>query len=313
MTQSEETPAQPPTTETQQAAPPAEPDPIPEQRTPEEAAPPAEPDPIPEQRTPAEAALPAEPDPIPAQATQSLPPVSAPIEFAVTATDFGAPGALEQAPAEAGTSNRRTLLAKSAALAVPAIALVGLLVVTGLQVSSLSAKTSAASTAAKAATSAGPLADQLRAAQSAAQASILVDAGCVATESDATATAITNLSTATNALLTAEKGDNLGAFLSAAEKYINSLQTFSTDLQQDAALSHRTSVTSAITAVVNDLHVVISAMQGALAGDFSTSTQHSLDAAATRVDGDTTAVDTLCGGHTLSASSSSSGGNGVIA
>jgi hypothetical protein len=257
---------------------------------------------------PAQAAEVGEPAPMWAQT-----PVAAPTWNVPTTTDFAVPSLEELAFAGTVKAKRGPLVAKSATLALSAVALVGLLVVTGTQVSDLSTKTSAASTAAKAATSAGGLAAQLRTAQSAAEASILVDTGCVATESSATTAAMTKLVAESNALISAEQGNSVSTFISATDKYINGLQALQTDLQQDAALSHRTSVKTAVAAFTGDLGVVISAMQGALAGNFSTSVQNSVEAAATRLDGDATAVDTLCGGNTLSAGSTSSSGSGIVA
>lgn len=273
----------------------------------------AQPEETPAEQIRAQAAQPGEPVPMRADSPAAAPTEDDPATGGVTM-----PSPHEQAVAEAGNGNgkakTRALLAKYTTLVALAAALVGLLVVTSLQVVDLSTKTSAASAAAKAATSAGGMAAQLRTAQSAAEASILVDAGCTATESPATTDAITKVVAEGSALISAEKGTSLNAFISAADKYINGLQVLSTDLQQDASLSRRASVKTAVTAVVGDLDVTISAMQDALAGNFGTSEQNNLGAAATRIGGDATAVDTLCGGDTLSTGSNSSGGgSGIVA
>jgi hypothetical protein len=254
---------------------------------------------------------PVDPTPFPAQAQGEY-------GFAVPVVPALSPE--EQAAAAAKKAKRRMLFAKSTALAVPAVVLVALLVGTSIEAGALSTKITAASTAAKSATAAGGLVAPLHAAQAAAEASILVDAGCLATESQATASLETKLTTDANNLGTAEQGTSLSAFTAASNKYINDLQTFSTDLQQDAALTSRASLKTAIGALTSDFSVAISAMQDALSGNFSTKTENSLDAAATRMDGDATAVDTMCGGDTLngggsgfssspSSSSPSSGGS----
>ncbi|MBR7831181.1 hypothetical protein KDK95_33050 [Actinospica sp. MGRD01-02] len=217
----------------------------------------------------------------------------------------------EQAAVEAKKAKRRMLFAKTAVLAVPAIALVGLLIGTSVESSALTNKTNTASTAAKAANAAAGLVAQLRAAQSAAEASILVDPGCVAVESKATATLETKVVTDTDALLKAEQGSSFAAVDAAANAYINDLQTFSTNLQQDAALSSRSNLKTSVGSVTSDLGVLISAMQTAISGNYTTATDNSFQAAADRMVGDETAVDTLCGGTTLvdGNSSSSSSGN----
>jgi hypothetical protein len=221
------------------------------------------------------------------------------------------PSPEELAAAAAKKAKRRTIFAKSAVLALPAIALVALLVGAGTEASSLSTKNTAASTAAKAANATSGLAAQLHAAQSAADASILVDPGCEAAESKTTLTVMNKFYTDSNTLDKAEAGTDYNAVLSAANTWINDMQTLSTDLQGDAALSSRTSVKSAIGAITGDLGVVISSMQSAISGNFTTSTNNSFIAAANRIDAETTAADTLCGGTTLSSgSTSSSSGSG---
>jgi hypothetical protein len=214
------------------------------------------------------------------------------------------------AAAAAKKARRRGIFAKSAVLAVPALVLVALLVATGLQASDLSNKTAAASTAAEAATAADALAGQLHAAESAAEASILVDAGCVAVESEPMQQVENKLVADGNSLDKASAGTSFSAFATAANHYINDLQTFSTDLQQDAALSKRASVTTAVGSVTSDLKVVISTMQDLLGGEFSDSVMSKFNAAANRMDGDATAVDAMCGGSTLNGSSGSSVGSG---
>ena len=224
------------------------------------------------------------------------------------------PSPEERAAAAAKKAKRRGLFAKSAILAVPAIALVSLLVVTSIQANALSTKTTAASTAAKTATAAGGLVAQLHSAQSAAEASILVDAGCVAAESKTTGDLETKLDTDIDTLSTAENGTSYSAFTTAANNYINDLQAISTDLQQDAALTSRASLKSAIGALTADLGVVIAAMQEAMSGSLSTSAENNLDTVSNRMDGDATAVDTMCGGTTLGdtgSGSSSTSGNGT--
>lgn len=241
---------------------------------------------------------------------------AAPIPAPVPGGDGSAPPVVpvlspeEQAAVAAKKAKRRSLFAKSAILAVPGVVLVSLLVVTSMQVSTLSAKTTSASTAAKSANAAGGLTAQLRAAQSAAEASILVDAGCVAVESQTTANVEDKLLSATDALAKAEDGNSFSAFATAADDYVNDLQSLSTDLQQDAALSKRAGLKTAIGAITSDLRVVISTMQDNLAGNFSTSGEEKFNAAANRMDGDATAVDTMCGGTTLDGGTSSGGSSG---
>lgn len=237
-------------------------------------------------------------------------PASAPADYFISPPGIPILSPQEQVAVAARKAKRRTLFAKSAILAVPGVVLVSLLIVTGLQVSALSTKTASASTAAASANAAAALAAQLRAAESAAEDSILVDAGCVAVESPATSDVEDKLSAATDALAEAEDGNDFGDFSAAADDYVNALQSLSTDLQQDAALSKRAAVKTAIGTVTSDLRVVIATMQDDLAGDFSTSAEDRFNAVANRLDGDATAVDTLCGGSTLDGGPSSSGDSG---
>jgi hypothetical protein len=154
---------------------------------------------------------------------------------------------------------------------------------------------------------------QLRAAQSAADASILVDPGCTAIESKTTEKLESKLLTDDTNLANAEKGTDYSAFVSALNNYINDIQTISTDMQQDAALSSRSNLKSAVSTFTGDLNVVISAMQSLLAGNYSTTLDNNVNAALNRMDGDGTAVDTICGSTALSGtgSSSSSSGSGT--
>lgn len=275
-------------------------------------------EPIPAQ--PAPPAQPAQPSEFPQQSGAPAPMPTEPVyaapaqaEYPLAAAEIPPLSPEEQAAAAAKKAKRRMLFAKSAVLAVPAVALVSLLVVSSLEASALSTKTTAASTAAKAATAAGGLVPDLHAAQSAAEASILVDAGCVAAESLATGHLETKLLADGKNLDTASNGTSFSAFTIAVNDYVNDLQALSTDLQQDAALSSRASVKTAINTVNSDLRVVISTMQDALAGNFSVSAENKFNAAANRMDGDGTAVDTLCGGSTLEegGSDSSSSDNGT--
>lgn len=259
---------------------------------------------------PAQPAAAAQPEPAATVAQPSYP-------FGTRMPGFPVPNPEEQALAAATEAKaarkavRRMLFAKSAALAVPALALVGLMVGTGLEASGLSNKYSAASTAAETANVAGGLAAQLHAAQSAADASILVDPGCVAVESTATANELNKFYGDINTLLDAEKGNSVTAFLSAINKYIDDMQALSTSMQQDAALSSRSAVKSAVGAVTGDLGAVIHFMQDALAGNYSTSSQDGADAATNRIEADGTALDAVCGGSTLGdTAGSSSAGNG---
>jgi hypothetical protein len=220
------------------------------------------------------------------------------------------PSPEELAAVAAKKAKRRRVFAKTLVLAVPAVALVSLLVVSSTEAGNLSTKTMAASDAAKAANVADGLVAQLRAAQSAADASILVDPGCVAVESKATASLEDKFLSDLDALINAEKGNSYSAFTTAANSYINDLQSLTTTLQQDAALSKRSSFKSAISTLTGDFGVVISAMQSALTGDLTTSAFNSLEAAGNRVEGDSTTIDTLCGGDTLNGGSSGSSGSG---
>ena len=291
MTQSEETPAQNPAepTPAEVPAPAAPAEPVPAAAAPVE---------------PAQAVAPAET----VQVAALVPPAADPTQAAVPAF---APVLTpeELAAAAAKKAKRRTVFAKTAALALPAIALVALLAGTGIEANGLTSKTDSASTAAKAANVADGMVAQLRAAQAAADASILVDPGCIAVESKATATFEDKFFNDNTALINAEKGTSYPAFVAAANDYVNDLQRLTTTLQQDAALSKRQVFKSAIGTVTSDLGVVISSMQSTLAGNFSDSTLNSLSAAASRMDGDSTAVDTLCGGTTLTSGSNSSAGS----
>lgn len=295
MTQSEEFPAEPIPAQPAPAAQPGEPAQLAQLAQPDVLAQPAQ------FGEPAQPSV--EPAPMWAEPTIGTPTQA---EYAFPSIGTPMPSPEEQAAAAAKKAKRRRVFAKSAILAIPAIVLVALLVGTGIEAGALSTKATAASTAAKTATSAGGLVPQLHAAQSAAAASILVDPGCVAVESQATATLEDKVTADGNNLATAENGTSFSAFVKSANTYTNDLQTFSTDLQQDAALTNRANLKSAIGAVTGDFGVAISAMQDALAGNLSASTENSLNATGTRIDGDATAVDTLCGGTTLASGSGSS-------
>lgn len=209
------------------------------------------------------------------------------------------PSPEEQAAAAAKKAKRRSIFAKSAILAVPAVALVALLVGTSVEYSAFTSKHNDAATAAKSANQAGNLAAPLKEAESAAQSSILVDAGCVAVESQATTDFETKVGKDDDALAKAENGSSISAYLSAVDKYVSDLQAFSTALQQDGALSSRSSVKSAVDTVAKDLGVFISTMQAAESGNLSNSALDRLDSTVSRMDGDTTAVDSMCGGTIL--------------
>lgn len=272
------------------------------------------------QPLPTQEAAPAAPaEPVPAQNAVPAQPLVAPApQPGYAFAPAPVPGAVplpspeELAAAAARKAKRRGVFVKSAVLAVPAVVLVVLLAATGIQANALSSKTKAASTAAKAATAAGGLAAQLHAAQSAAEASILVDAGCVAVESDATKKFEDKLDADGAGLDKAAGGTSFSAFSAAVSHYINDLQALSTNLQQDAALSKRSIVTSAVGTVNGDLKVVISTMQDLLAGNASTSVLDRFNSTATRMDADATAVDTLCGGSVLNGTSGSSLGTGSL-
>ena len=200
-------------------------------------------------------------------------------------------------------ADRRTLFAKTVSLAVPGVVLVALLAGTGVEFSSLSSKVTAASTAAKSAHMAGGLVAQVRAVDSAGADSILVDAGCIAVESQATADLSKKVSADDDAVVRAEDGTSYSAFVSAVGKEIDDEQSIVTDLQQDAALSSRATVKSAIGAFTGDLHTVISAEQQLLNIDLTDKQFNgiidNLNNALDRIDGDGTAVDAMCGGDIL--------------
>jgi hypothetical protein len=216
----------------------------------------------------------------------------------------------EQAAVEAKKAKRRMLFAKTAVLAVPAIALVGLLIGTSVETSALTNKTNTASTAAKAANAAKDLVTQLRAAQSAADASILVDPGCVAIESKATASLETKWLADLDNLIKVEGGTDYSALDAALGTYISDLQALSTAIQQDAALSTRPSLKTTVSSFTGDLGVQISTLQTERAGGYSTALSNSYTSAVDRMDSDGTAVDTLCGGSTLNGTGSSSSSSG---
>jgi len=276
----------------------------------------AEPAQATETAQPAQFAAPAQPfaapaptatDPMYASATQAGYPLAA------GPAGFPMPDPEAQAAAAAKKAKRRGIFVKSVVLAVPAVVLIALLAATSIKAGALSTKTNDASTAAKSATTAGKLSTQLHAAQSAAEASILVDPGCVAIESQATEKLGNALVADGNSLDKAASGTSFAAFGAAANHYINDLQALSTDLQQDAALSKRASLNTAVGAVTGDLKVLISSMQALLGGDISTSTENKFDAAANRMNGDATAVDTMCGGSILDGTSDSTLGDSLSA
>lgn len=278
-------------------------------------APAAEPAQATETAQPAQFAAPAQPFAAPA-------PTATDPMYAATQAGYplgGAPAGFPmldpeaQAAAAAKKAKRRGIFVKSVVLAVPAVVLIALLAATSIKAGALSTKTNDASTAAKSATTAGKLSTQLHAAQSAAEASILVDPGCVAIESQATQKLGDALVADGNSLDKAASGTSFAAFSAAANHYINDLQALSTDLQQDAALSKRASLNTAVGAVTGDLKVLISSMQALLGGDISTSTENKFDAAANRMNGDATAVDTMCGGSILDGTSDSTLGDSLSA
>jgi hypothetical protein len=269
---------------------------------------PAEPTPPQQQPVePTEPIQPTEPTPVQAAYPAPAPMAAAPVPLPAAVLP---PSPEELAAAAAKKAKRRMVFAKSAVLALPAVALVGLLVVTSIEASDLSNKTLAASTAAKSATVASGLDVDLHAAQSAAQSSILVDAGCLAAESSTTAQLGNKLFADDKALADASNGTSVTAFMTAATNYLRDVQALSTNLQQDAALSNRSSVKTAIGAFTGDMSHVITDMQDALAGNFGTSVANDFNSVANRLITDGSAVDTLCGGTTLEdGSGSSSTGN----
>lgn len=233
-------------------------------------------------------------------------------EFAPAAPDVPVLSPEEQAAAVAAAAakkaKRRGVFAKSAILAVPAVLLVALLVGAGIEVSGLSTKTDDASTAAKSAVAAAGLTTQLHAAESAAQASILVDPGCVAIEGSNTSQLESKLIDDVTALDKAANGTDYDTFVSASDTYINDLQSLSTSLQQDAALSKRSSLQSTVASFTGDLKILISTSQELMDGDTSNSVLNTVDNTATKMAGDATAVDTMCGGDTLDGPNAFSGG-----
>ena len=121
----------------------------------------------------------------------------------------------------------------------------------------------------------------------------------MAVESQATKDFETKIGKDDDALAKADEGTSLSAYFSAVDKYVTDLQAFSTALQQDGALSSRSSVKSALATVSKDLGVLISTMQQAETGNVSQSALDKFDTTVSRMDGDTTAVDSMCGGTTL--------------
>ena len=223
------------------------------------------------------------------------------------------PSPEEQAAAAEKKAKRRSVIGKSVIIAVPAVLLIALLAGTSVEASAYTSKTNDASTAAKAATAAGGLVTPLKGADSAAQNSILVDAGCVAVESQATTDLENKLEKDSENLDNLPSSASLNALLSATDKYLHDLQAFSTALGQDAALSKRSTVKTAIGQVSKDLGVVISAMQEIESGNFSDSTFSHLETTGNRIDGDSTAVDTMCGGTILNGGGNGDGASGLVA
>jgi len=290
---------------------------------------PTEPQPVPSRPVPAQPA--AEAPQVPAEWAQQAPaeaqpqPGSAPVQTWPQPVDPAAQGGQvaafgytpmpspeELAAAAAKKAKRRAVFAKSAIIAVPAIVLVALLAGTSIEAGAYTSKSNAAATAAKAATAASGLSDPLTEANAAAQGSILVDGGCVAVESQATTNFETKLYKDSDNLDKTVNGSSLTAYIKAVDTYIHDLQAFSTGLQQDAALSKRDTVKTAVGLVSKDIGVIISAMQAAESGDFSNSVFNRLDATANRIDGDSTAVDTMCGGTILDGGGGSSDGAGGL-
>lgn len=223
------------------------------------------------------------------------------------------PSPEEQAAIAAKKAKRRNVIGKSVIIAVPAVLLVALLAGTSMEASAYTSKSNDASTAAKAANAAGGVVAPVKAADTAAQSSILVDAGCVAVESKATTDLENKLEKDSQNLDNLPTSASLSALLSATDKYLHDLQAFSTALQQDAALSKRLTVKTAVGTVSKDLGVVISAMQDLESGNYTSSTFSHLESTANRIDGDSTAVDTMCGGTTLNGGGTGDGASGLVA
>jgi hypothetical protein len=115
------------------------------------------------------------------------------------------------------------------------------------------------------------------------------DPGCLAAENDARA--ISGKITADDNAISRDQG-NTSAERADIQRFITDMQTLQSELNTAQAESHHQSVQVKIGMMSRDLGIVVSDLQAVQRGDTSRVSQ--LDAAAGRLQGDGSAIDSLC-------------------
>jgi len=115
------------------------------------------------------------------------------------------------------------------------------------------------------------------------------DPGCLAAENDARA--LTGKITADDNAISRDQG-NASAEKADINRFITDMQTLQSELNAAKAEAHHQSVQAKIGAMSTDLGIVVSDLQAIQRGDTSKVSQ--LDAAAGRLQGDGSAIDSIC-------------------
>ncbi|MGH3257634.1 MAG: hypothetical protein ACRDOU_19965 [Streptosporangiaceae bacterium] len=115
------------------------------------------------------------------------------------------------------------------------------------------------------------------------------DPGCLAAENDARV--LTSKITADDNAINRDEG-NTSAERTDIQRFISDTQTLQSELNAARAEAHHQSVQAKIGAMSTDLGIVVSSLQAVQRGDTSKVSQ--LDAAAGRLQGDGTAIDSIC-------------------
>ena len=115
------------------------------------------------------------------------------------------------------------------------------------------------------------------------------DPGCIAAENDARA--LTSKITADDNAISRDQG-NASAERTDIHRFITDMQTLQSQLNAAQAEAHHQSVQAKIGAMSTDLGIVVSDLQAIQRGDASKVSQ--LDAAAGRLQGDGSAIDSIC-------------------
>jgi succinyl-CoA synthetase beta subunit len=115
------------------------------------------------------------------------------------------------------------------------------------------------------------------------------DPGCLAAENDART--LTSKITADDNAISRDSG-NATAERADINRFITDMQTLQTELSAAQAEAHHQSVQAKIGAMSTDLGIVVSDLQAIQRGDTGKVSQ--LDAAAGRLQGDGSAIDSIC-------------------